>query len=61
MRDKILEDEIQSRGGKIGTTVNKKTTVVVAKDPSDKSGKVKAAEELQIPVVDFDTFKKEYM
>ena len=61
MRDKELESEIEARGGKIGSAVSKKTTVVVAKDPSDESGKVKTAKELGIRVVNFETFKKEYI
>jgi NAD-dependent DNA ligase len=58
MRDKELESEIEARGGKIASAVSKKTTVVVAKDPSDESGKVKTAKELGIRVVNFETFKK---
>jgi len=61
MRDKILEAEIESRGGKIGSSVSKKTTVVVAKDPSDESGKVKTAKELGVEVLDFESFKKKYI
>jgi DNA ligase (NAD+) len=61
MRDKELEAEIESRGGKIGSSVSKKTTVVVAKDPSEDSGKVKTAKELGVEVLDFETFKKKYM
>ena len=61
MRDKELEDEIESRGGKVGSSVSKKTSVVVAKDPSDETGKVKTAKELGVKVVDFETFKKTYI
>ena len=58
MRDKELEAEIESRGGKIGSSVSKKTTVVVAKDPSDETGKVKTAKELGVKVLDFESFRK---
>jgi len=61
MRDKDLEAEIEARGGKIGSSVSKKTTVVVAKDPSDESGKVKTAKELGVEVLDFESFKKKYI
>jgi NAD-dependent DNA ligase len=61
MRDKDLEAEIESRGGKIGSSVSKKTSVVVAKDPSDETGKVKTAKELGVEVLDFETFKKKYI
>jgi DNA ligase (NAD+) len=61
MRDKELESEIESRGGKISSTVSKRTTVLVAKDPTDETGKVKTAKELGVKIVDFDTFKKTYI
>ena len=61
LRDKELETEIEGRGGKIAAAVTKKTTVVVAKDVKDKSSKIKSATELNIPVVDLETFKKNYL
>ena len=61
VRDKELEQEIEARGGKVGSSVSSKTKVVVAKDPSDDSGKIKTAKDLGIPVVDIETFKKNYM
>jgi DNA ligase (NAD+) len=61
MRDKDLETEIESRGGKVGSSVLKKTTVLVAKDPSDESSKVKTAKELGVEVLDFESFKKKYI
>jgi NAD-dependent DNA ligase len=61
MRDKDLEALIESHGGKISSTVSKKTSVVVAKDPSDESGKVKIAKELGIEIIDFETFRKKYI
>ena len=61
IRDKTLEEEIESRGGKVSTSVSKKVTVVVAKDPDEETGKVKAAKELNIPVVSIETFRKDYM
>lgn len=61
IRDKVLEEEIESRGGKVSTSVSKKTSVVVAKDPTDETGKVKTAKELGVKVVDIETFKKTYI
>lgn len=61
IRDKDLEEEIEARGGKVSTSVSKKVTVVVAKDPDEETGKVKAAKELNIPVVSIETFRKDYM
>ena len=46
IRDKYLEDKIESRGGKIGSSVSKTTTHLVAKDPSGNSSKLKKAAEL---------------
>lgn len=60
-RNKELESEIESRGGKIGSVINKKTKVLVAKDPSENSGKITLAKELNIPVVDESTFIKDYI
>jgi|UniRef100_A0A6C0IFZ9 NAD-dependent DNA ligase len=61
VRDKELEQEIEARGGKVGSSVSSKTKVLVAKDPSEDSGKIKTAKELGIPVVSLETFKKNYM
>jgi NAD-dependent DNA ligase len=61
VRDKELEELIIERGGKVGTSVSSKTKVLVAKDPSEDSGKIKTAKELGIPVVSLETFKKNYM
>ena len=61
IRDKELEAEIESRGGKVASAVSGKTKVVVAKDPSEETGKVKAAKELGIPVLNIETFRNEYI
>jgi len=61
IRDKALEEEIEVRGGKVSTSVSKKVTVVVAKDPDEETGKVKTAKILDIPVVSIEKFRKDYM
>ena len=61
IRDKDLEAAIEARGGKVATSVSGKTTVVIAKNPADQTGKVKEAIERGIPVVDIETFKKNYL
>lgn len=61
VRDKELEAQIEARGGKVSSAVSGKTTVVVAKNPSDATGKVKEAIERGIPVVDIETFRKNYL
>ena len=61
VRDKELEALIESRGGKVSTSVSKNTTVVVAKDPNEDSAKIKTAKGLGLPVVTIEKFKKDYM
>ena len=61
VRDKDLEGQIEARGGKVSTAVSGKTSVVVAKNPNELTGKVKAAKDLGIPVVDIVTFKANYL
>ena len=58
VRVKELEEEVESRNGKVGSSVSSKTKMVVAKDPSEETGKVKAAKELKIPVLTVDEFRK---
>ena len=60
-RNKELEAEIEARGGKVASAISGKTSVVVAKNPEDSSGKVKAAKELGIPVVDEAAFRSKYL
>ena len=61
VRDKDLEAQIEARDGKVSTSVSGKTTVVVAKNPEDLTGKVKAAKDLGISVVSIETFKTKYL
>ena len=61
VRDKELEAVIEARGGKVSTSVSKNTTVVVAKDPNEDSGKIKTAKGLGLPVVTIEKFKQDYM
>ena len=61
IRDKELEAAIEARGGKISSAVSGKTSAVIAKNPADQTGKVKEAIERGIPVVDIETFKKNYL
>jgi len=61
IRVKELEELIESRGGKVGSSISSKTKVLVAKDPNEESSKIKAAKELGIPVLTIDEFKKKYL
>ena len=58
IRVKELEEEIEARNGKVGSSVSSKTKIVVAKDPSEETGKVKTAKELKIPVLTVEEFRK---
>lgn len=60
-RNKELEAEIEARGGKVASAISGKTSVVVAKNPDDSSGKVKTAKELNIPVMDEMAFRAKYL
>jgi DNA ligase (NAD+) len=54
VRNKELEKEISDSGGSIGTTMSKSTTLVVAKDPTLDTGKLKKARDLHIPIISLD-------
>ena len=56
-RDKDLEKLIVERGGKIVTSVSKKTDLVVTLDINSNTGKVKKARDLGVNIVD----KKEFI
>jgi hypothetical protein len=45
----------------VATAISKKTLLVVAKDPSDVTGKVAKAREYGIPVMSLGSFKEQYM
>lgn len=57
-RDKKLEELVTSNGGVVNTSVSKKTTLVVAKDPNESSGKITKAHELGVKVISLEDFKK---
>jgi len=46
IRDKELEEKITARSGTIGSSVNKNTTYLVAKDPTGNSSKLVKARAL---------------
>ena len=57
-RDAELEKKIKRLNGRVGSGVNKNTTIVIAKDPSQQTGKVKKANELGINVMNLDDFNR---
>lgn len=60
IRDKVLEATIEAHGGKLSSAVSGKTTAVIAKDPTETTGKVKDALERGIPVIDIETFRSTF-
>lgn len=60
VRDKDLEKLIQGKGGKVTTSVSKNTSLVVAKNPFEKSSKLVKARLLKIKIVSYDEFKKTF-
>jgi len=55
-RNKEWEEKIKAAGGKMGTTVSKNTSLVVAADVEEESEKLKKAKELGVKVVGKEGF-----
>lgn len=53
-RNEEMEQKIEMMGGKIGSQINKKTSMLVVKSRDSTSSKVSAAELLGIPIVTID-------
>ena len=60
-RDKFILDYIESNGGKIQSTINSKTHILIAEDKEGKSSKLKKAKELSIEIMNFDEFKQKML
>jgi len=60
-RDTPLQEEIISKGGKIGSSVSKNTFLVIVKDLEDDTGKATEARKLKIPLMLLGEFKKKYL
>lgn len=58
VRDKVLEDIIVKNGGSVTTAVSKNTTLVVAKDVNEKTGKINKARNLGVPIMSLSDFRK---
>ncbi len=61
VRSKDAEAFINANGGKVASTVSKKTTLVIAKDVNGDSNSLIKARDLNIPIIALDTFLKKYM
>jgi len=60
-RNKDWEDRIKEGGGRVVTSVSKNTTLVVAADPDDNTGKIAKAKELGITIISKEEFEKQYI
>jgi NAD-dependent DNA ligase len=60
VRNADFEKAIVDGGGQIGSGVTGKTTVVIAKDPSENSSKLQKARDMGIEVIGIDDFGKKY-
>jgi NAD-dependent DNA ligase len=58
IRNKELEKQIIANGGKVLSTVNKKTTCLIVKNIDDDTAKVKNALLYKIPIITYDDFIK---
>ena len=56
-RNATWEKQVEERGGSIGASVTKSTTLVVAKDASVDTGKIKGARDKGIKVIDIIEFQ----
>jgi DNA ligase (NAD+) len=60
-RDKSIIEFLKSVGATQGSSVSKNTSLVVAKDPEDATGKVLEARKLGIPIMSVEQFITQYL
>ena len=60
-KDKTLKDYIIKNGGKLGSSVSKKTYMVIIETNDVDNNKTSLAKELNIPILTFDEFSKKYI
>jgi len=60
VRNADMEKSIIERGGTIGSAISGKTSLVIAKDASESSGKLNAAREKGIKIISIDDFTKHF-
>ena len=60
VRNADIEREITSGGGIVGSTISGKTTLLVAKDPTENSSKLQKARDLSIQIIGYTDFVKQY-
>ena len=60
-RSKDLKAKIEAFGGKISSSVSKKTTAVIVKDLDDDSSKIMKAKQLGVPIVEVNAFIEKFV
>ena len=60
-RNKEWEEILEAAGGKVSGAVSKKTSLVVAANPEDNTGKTLKANDLGVPVISREQFEKDYI
>lgn len=60
-RDKKLQEEIESKGGKVTTSVSSNTNILIVADKNELSGKIQKAIDLGIDIYDKKEFIKKFM
>ena len=59
-RDKELQEKLEKIGVKLGSTVSKKTFIVLVNDLDDDTGKADKARKLDVTIMTPDSFKSKY-
>jgi DNA ligase (NAD+) len=60
VRNAEMENDLVANGGTIGSSISGKTTLLVAKDLSENSSKMKKAHDLGIEIIGYTDFAKQY-
>ena len=60
IRNQDIEKEIISNGGTIGSSISGKTTLLIAKDPTENSSKLNKARDLGIQIIGYSDFVQQY-
>jgi len=60
VRNHNIEKTITTNGGVIGSSISSKTTLLIAKDPTESSSKLNKARDLGIQIIGYSDFAKQY-
>ena len=60
VRNAEIESELTNNGGIVGSSISGKTTLLVAKDPTENSSKISKARDLGIQIMEYTDFAKQH-